>query len=260
MDDSGKFWRWARLRVDAYKFPSQADDLLTSGVLFLVPEIGISPCTSRGTVESLLQAVSEGKTPLLKALSASDSLVPLAHVAAVNLEGLSAVLSSVQVRSLFSRISESPDLRLTQLDLDSSSVSEVPQEMFAVAVSRLERVSWRSGVTAVQLDSLFMRLISDQAGVGGPKLKELEIIGANLMSVSPAVLVGGNQRLEKVRFWGGRMTAVQINSLFTMLGGNEQGRLKQIKISYHVVAGSVSQNLLQQARLNNDVRIQFVNF
>ena len=132
-------------------------------------------------MESLLQAVSEGKTPLLKELSASDNLAWLAHVspeilagAAVKLEGLSAVLSSVQVRSLFSRISESPDLRLTQLDLDSSSVSEVLQEMFAVAVSRLERVSFGfwSGVTAVQLESLFMMLISQQAGVGGRKLKD----------------------------------------------------------------------------------------
>ena len=67
MDDSGKFWRWANLRVDPYQFPSQAADLLSSGVLYLVPEICLS--TGHRIVRSLVEAVSEGKTPLLKRLS-----------------------------------------------------------------------------------------------------------------------------------------------------------------------------------------------
>ena len=48
MDDSGKFWRWAKLCVDPYQFPSQAADLLTSGVLYLVPEICLSSTIGPG--------------------------------------------------------------------------------------------------------------------------------------------------------------------------------------------------------------------
>ena len=70
-------------------------------------------------------------------------------------------LSPGQVLALFSRISESPNLRLTKLDLDWN-ISMVPPEMFAGALSRLERVQfWRgTGVTADQLESLFLMLFS----------------------------------------------------------------------------------------------------
>ena len=207
MDDSGKFWRWAKLCVDVYQFPSQAADLLTSGVLYLVPEICLSSTIGPGNanVESLLRAISEGKTPLLKELAGSVFSHPLAHVspgilagAAVNLEGLRAGLSSLQLEAILTRIARSQD-------------------------SKLRKLKWG-----------YHQQIS---------------------GFDPDILAEAIVKLEKAEFWGGRMTAEQINAILTMLGGNMQGRLKEIKIVCPRVAGSVSQTLLQQARLNNDVRI-----
>ena len=57
LSGSGKFWRWAQLLFFPSLYPSQADDLLTSRILYLVPRIWISPNTNME--ESLLEAVSE---------------------------------------------------------------------------------------------------------------------------------------------------------------------------------------------------------
>ena len=72
LSQSGKFWKWARLRVDPALHPSQDDDLLSSRILYLVTEISL--CTGHGIVRSLMEAVSEGKTPMLRELSGSADL------------------------------------------------------------------------------------------------------------------------------------------------------------------------------------------
>ena len=77
-------------------------------------------------------------------------------------------------------------------------------------------------------------------------------------SVSPVVLVGAIQRLEKVElFYDGmksdRMTAEQITAVLAMLKENQQGRLKELEI--YSYGKAVSRTLLQQARLNNAVKI-----
>ena len=227
-DDSGKFWRWARLRAHPGQYPCQADDLLTSRVLYIVPEIWISYSTSLGLLESLLQVISEGKTPLIRKLDCFVELAPQVSPevlagAAMKLESLRSEMSSPQleailvriigspesklrkiacwwsgpdmsgmdpeilsealvnletvdvgdlrlspgqVLSLFSRIRDSPNLRLTQLSL-LCNVSMVPPEVFVGAVSRLERVQfYRRAVTVGQLEALLIH----QSGVGEPKL------------------------------------------------------------------------------------------
>ena len=158
---------------------------------------------------------------------------------------------------LFSRIRESPDLRLTELSIDWD-VSLVPPELFAGALSRLESVEfWSvSRVTPSQLESLHMLMISQQEEAGESKLKQLKFCGIDLTSVSPEVLVGAIQSLEKVEFWRGKMTMDQINAILTMLKGNQQGRLKYVVIYRpSILGGSVSPALLQQelARVLSDV-------
>ena len=315
LSDSGKFWRWAQLRVDPGLYPSQAEDLLSSSLLYLVPEIVISPSTSPDVVMPLLEAVSEGKTPKLKklnirclALNRIDStLVSRAVVqvqecvitgvrfhlwnildriataqesklrelafhgdvgmfgtnpstlaeALVKLKSIgydlgSLDLSSGQINSLFSQIRDSQDLRLKELH-PYWNVSMVPPEMFARAVSRLERVtlgSW-TGVTAGQLETLFQMLISQQEEAGQSTLRELMLSSTDLSSVSPEVLVGAIQSLETVDFWSGKMTAEQITAILTMLKDNRQERLKKLEIIGPEVGGGVSPTLLQEARLNN---------
>ena len=161
-------------------------------------------------------------------------------------------LSSGQINSLFSQIRDSQDLRLKELR-PYWNVSMVPPEVFARAVSRLERVtlgSW-TGVTAGQLESLFQMLISQQEEAGQSTLRELMLSSTDLSSVSPEVLVGAIQSLETVDFWSGKMTAEQITAILTMLKENRQERLKKLEIIGPEVGGGVSSTLLQEARLNN---------
>ena len=284
-------------------------------MLYIVPAIRIYRSTGLGMAESLLQAVSEGKT-VLKQLSAAalPQVSPeILAGAAANLERLRVdhlsstqlkfilakiaghhtklrklscrnprpnlsgmdpdiladavvrlengnflpLLSPAQVLSLFTRIRDSPHLRLTYLDIDWD-ISMVPPEMFAGAISRLEKVRiWRSaGVRAGQLKSLFVTLISHQERVGGPKLKHFQFYTAeDLSSISPEVLVGAIQRLEVVKIGRpdriGSMTADQITAVLTMVKENQQGRLTVIEI--YGTGRSVSPTLLQEARMNNAV-------
>ena len=166
-------------------------------------------------------------------------------------------LSADQVLALFSRIKESPDLRPTELLL-WWDVSMVPPDVFAGALSRLERVKilgW-SRVTPSQLESLFMLMISNQEEAGGSKLKQLKFHYTDLTSVSPEVLVGAIQRLENVAVWIGKMTADQITAILTMLKGNQKGRLKYVQIFRpSIFGGSVSPTLLQEAKLNTSVKL-----
>ena len=167
-------------------------------------------------------------------------------------------LSSGQVESLFSRIRDCQDLRLTELH-PYWNVSLVPPEVFAGGLLRLQRVtlgSW-TGVTPSQLESLFLMLFSHQAEVGGPTstLKQLMFSSTDLTSVSPEVLVGAIQNLEEVDFWSGKMTLPQITAILNMLKDNRQGSLKKIEIIGPEVGGSVSPTLLQEARLNSSVLV-----
>ena len=100
-------------------------------------------------------------------------------------------------------------------------------------------------------------LISHQAGVGEPKLKQLKLWYTDLSSVSTEVLVRAIQNLEKVEFSFGRMRAEQITGILTMLKGNQQGMLKDLLIFLPLpsVRGSVSQTLLEEAMQNNAVLI-----
>ena len=60
---------------------------------------------------------------------------------------------------------------------------------------------------------------------------------------------------EKVEFVRDRMTAEQITAILTMLKENRQERLENIWICRPSFAGSVSQTLLEEARLNQTIVI-----
>ena len=166
-------------------------------------------------------------------------------------------LSPGQILSLFSRIRDSPDLRLAELRLGNSNVSMVPPDVFVRAVSRLGSVEFRE-VSADQLEALFRKLFYHQAGAGDTKLKQLKLWGPNLSSISPSVLVGAIQKLEVVELQLPWMTAAQFTEVLTMLKENQQRRLKHIQILNPTVSGSWSQTLLQEAQGNNAVKTTIV--
>ena len=165
-------------------------------------------------------------------------------------------LSPGQYLSLFSRIREAPNLKLAKLQL-YWDVALVPPEVFTGALSRLETVVFRpcTRVTPSQMESFFLMLFSHQVEAGGStlKLKRLKFYVNDLTSVSPEVLIGAIQRLEDVAFYSSRMTVEQITAILTMLKNNQQGRLKHIEIIS--LPDFVSPTLLQQARLNTNVRV-----
>ena len=248
--------------------PSQAIDLLSSRVLNVVPHIRICPYTGPGLKNSLLQAASQGRTPLLKKLSGSLELASpeILAGAAVKLEELRAELSSPQLEAIFTRIAGSQDSKLRSLDgwqvsgISGVDVSMVSSAVFAGALSRLESVylGLYTRVTAGQLEALFTVLTSHQAEAGEPKLKELGLMlcGMDFSSVSSELLVRAIQRLEKVEFFYARMTVEQITAVRTMVKENRQGRLKNVKIYFSSV--SVSPVLIREARMNHAVKIELV--
>ena len=178
--------------------------------------------------------------------------------ALVKLETVSGIkLLPGQILSLFSRIRDSPDLRLAELRLGNSNVSMVPPDVFVRAVSRLGSVEFRE-VSADQLEALFRKLFYHQAGAGDTKLRQLKLWGPNLSSISPSVLVGAIQKLEVVELQLPRLTAAQFIEVLTMLKENQQRRLKHIQILDPTVSGSWSQTLLQEAQGNNAVETTIV--
>ena len=138
----------------------------------------------------------------------------------------------------------------------------VPPEVFAGALSRLETVRIRpwSRATPSQVESLLMLMISNQEEAGGSTLKHLRFDDTSLTSVSPEVIVGAIQSLEKVEFWRGEMTVDQITAILIMLKRNQLGRLKDVVIAYpSILGGTVSLSLLQEATQNTSVNITSVN-
>ena len=102
-------------------------------------------------------------------------------------------------------------------------------------------------------------IISHQKDVGGPKLKRIKFFDTDLTSVSPEVMVGAIQRLEKVVLIG-RITADHITAVLLMVINNRQGRLKYIEFELSCSEDFVPPNLstlIPLARQNNAVRIKF---
>ena len=116
MDDSGKFWRWARLRVNPGLYPSQAGDLLTSSILYKVPEISIFPSTGQDIVESVLQVVSEGDTPQLKKITFNSTIVSLTQVSPDILAGAAVKLERLELRL---NTDVKVDIQIEEDDIDS---------------------------------------------------------------------------------------------------------------------------------------------
>ena len=134
-------------------------------------------------------------------------------------------------------------------------ITRVPPELFAGSLSSLQTVRFcsRSRVTPSQLESLLL-MISSQEEAGGSTLKHLRFDDIDLTSVSPEVLVGAIQKLEKVAFYVVKMTVPQITAILTMLKENKQGGLEDVVImGPSILGGSVSPTLLQEARLNSTV-------
>ena len=132
-----------------------------------------------------------------------------------------------QIAQLFSKIKDTGDLRLTDLDFSGSSAdtSQVTPEVFAGAISRLERAD--IGVTPAQVQSLLTRI-----KLGGSKLKNLWFRSPDLSAVSTEDILGAFKMLEDVLLSSAVFTANQLRAILTMVTEGSQGRLRSLFINY----------------------------
>ena len=94
------------------------------------------------------------------------------------------VLSHDQTSHLMTKIKDTEDLGLTELDLGDLDISQVAPDVVAGAVIKLERVVI-DGVTPAQLQAIFSRI-----QFGGCKLKNLTVKRADLYAaVTPEFLL-----------------------------------------------------------------------
>ena len=135
------------MRAHPGQYPSQADDLLTSRVLYIVPQIWISYSTSLGLLESLLQVISEGKTPLIRKLNCFVELAPQVSPevlagAAMKLGSLRSEMSSPQLEAILARIVGSPDSKLRKIACwwSGPDMSSMDPEILSEALVNLETV------------------------------------------------------------------------------------------------------------------------
>ena len=169
--------------------------------------------------------------------------------------------SHEQLHQLFTKIRDS-ELKLTHLCLElENSLSQVPPQLVASALSRLESVKLHAdnGVSVEQFSAIFNMLASQE--LDGSKLKSLNIEELELSTISPEVLVEGIRRLEEFELLYSTVTAEQINAILTAVTEGRQGMLKTIKIeiSNEDILGTVSQTLLERAKQVKDLlEIEFV--
>ena len=254
-NSGAKFWRWAYLRVDLQWFPDQAENLLTSRLISIIPEIVILPAgTHQNTENSLLELINDGETSQLKKLTFAGE-VP--HVtpnivagAAMRLETLWSYLSRPQLEAVLARLAAHQDSRLWQLRVFGKplKISTLDPEVLAAAFVKLETVGFdlTDGLSTGQLSALFSRICQSQV----LRLTELYLFNKDLSLVPPEVLVGAIQRLEIVEFGGGRMTAEQAIAILTIVKERRLGKIKKIMIKSVEGMRSVTPSLLQEAKLN----------
>ena len=252
-----RYWEWARLCVDLGSFPDQAQDLLQSRVIRLVPEILLLlTANDQYLLHSLFELIRDGETARLKKLTTSGRrrflpVIPdILAGAAMKLETLAGRLSSPQVKAIITRLASTEDPRLRQLTVfDAVHISGMDPEVVAGALTKLETVSnnlsWN--LSAGQVSALVSRIC--QAPVLG--LSELYLYGQDLSLVPPGLLTGAIQRLEVAEFMcKGKMAAEQVTAILTLAKEDRLGRIKRIRIFYIDGRRFVCSSLIKEARLN----------
>ena len=241
--------------MDLQRFPDQAENLLNSRMIHLVPEMRIRLTgTDQITEKSLLELMRDGETFQLKELSIAGGVLyvtPYILVGvAMRVEILKARLSSAQVENILIGLADSEDSRLRRLEIFGGPVnlSSLEPEVLAGALTKLETVGLNLSLSLspLQVSALFSRIC--QAPV--MRITELVLRQKDLSLMPPEVLVGAIQRLEKAEFRGGLMTAEQLTAILTIVKERRLGRIKRISINSVDGMRDVSYSLIKEAKLN----------
>ena len=162
-------------------------------------------------------------------------------------------LTTHQISALFTELSVVRDLRLRTLDLRDNNLKLVPTEVLVAGISGLEVVELeRTGLTKEQL----IGVLSGLSALGCDlRLKTLDLEWNRLKSVPADILVAGISGLEVVNLMGTDLTIDQLTGIYRMIADRKSSRLRMIKLGGNKGRGSICQDLLDRAQLNQSVRI-----
>ena len=157
------------LRVDPWQFPSQSEDLLSSRILSIVPEIRISPSAGPNILRSLLKAIRKGETKHLKKMTSHLYNNPtLVSSAIVQLEEC-VITGSVQfcdLLAILARVAASEDSKLRELAFQGSTRRmDMDSSVMVDALVKLKTIGYDLGSLELsddQVTSLFSRIRESQ--------------------------------------------------------------------------------------------------
>ena len=164
-------------------------------------------------VMALFNKISSDENIKLLKLS-TDVITNLSHippetmaVAVVRLKEIDVndtFLTAEQVQSIFNKIADCENLKLTRLNISDNDLSSVPADVMVKAISRLESPNLNLAVTQLTPDQA-QSIFTEFADCENLKLNKLNIGRNDLSSVPADVLVKAISRLETVdRFFSSR--------------------------------------------------------
>ena len=163
-----------------------------------------------------------------------------------------AELTPGQFLSIFHKIANCENLRLTELDIIYNDLSSVPADVLVKGISRLEIINLcRTELTSSQAQSIFHTI----AKCENLKLKELNIESNDLSSVPADILVEAIRRLTRVHLEGTLLTPAQMNDIFTLVAERTSQNLRFIYLWGNDVSYCVPRNLRKRAKDNYSVHI-----
>jgi len=168
----------------------------------------------------------------------AEVVVSLADVCLCNTR-----LTPNQVQSIFQKIANCEDLKLTKLNISDNDFSSVPADVLGEAISRLESVDLtETHLTPDQAQSIFDKI----ANYENLKLTELDIPFNNLSLVPWWWLVEAISRLKHIHLDCTDLTSYQVQSIFHKIEICENLKLTQLGISYNDLS-SVPADVLAEA-------------
>jgi len=163
-------------------------------------------------------------------------------------------LRTDQLNGLVTYIRRAENLQLKHLGLGWNILSEVPSDILADAVVRLEECYLDyCNLTTNQHNGLFTFIRKAK----NLQLKHLGLAGNNLSEVPSDILAGAVVRLETVDFENQYLTKDQLCRIFTLIAQRKCGKLKEISLDE--ISG-VSRDLFHSAGMNTDVEILYDHY
>ena len=242
---------------DHRKVPSN----LLASVLTRLEKVDISSCSLSSeqlrTLFSKIAASSKLQHLYLSYNNLSEVQAELLVTAISRLESVRLYrthLTTDQLSGIYRMVAERRAGTLKVLGLSGSDHRDVPSDLLASGLTRLEKLDMRDcNLSSEQLRTLFSKIAATDAS--SLTLQHLDLSFNNLSEVPAELLVMAISRLESVRLHWADLTTDQLTNIYRMVAERRVGRLKVLGVFWNDHSG-VTQSLRVQAELNKNVRIE----